>query len=233
MMDNIIDGASRFRCDVFPRQKQLYQRLVHDGQHPKAMMISCADSRVIPELIAQCGPGELFVCRNAGNIVPPFSNGTGGVSSAIEYAVLALGVRDIVICGHTDCGAMNALLQPDSLEAMPNVKAWLRHSHAAFSVVTEAYPDAMGKAERAQALGQENVLTQLNHLRTHPCVAARLAKGELSLHGWYFELTTGTIMALDGALGRFVRVLDDERLPIAQPSAQRRVAAAAVVEAAE
>ncbi len=101
-------GVARFQGEVCPREQALYRKLVHDGQKPKALMIFCADSRVIPEMITQCGPGELFVCRNAGNIVPLFGQKTGGVSSVIEHAVLALGMRDIIVCGHSDCGAMGA-----------------------------------------------------------------------------------------------------------------------------
>ena len=137
-MGDLLKGISSFRGAVFPPDAALYRRLAREGQQPQALMISCADSRVMPETITQSGPGELFVCRNAGNIVPPFSTANGGVSSAIEYAVLALGVRDIVVCGHSDCGAMKGLCCPHLLEPMPNVAAWLRHSHAAKSVVDQA-----------------------------------------------------------------------------------------------
>jgi carbonic anhydrase len=223
-MDNIIQGVTRFRSSVFERESALYRRLAHDGQQPQALVISCADSRVVPELIAQCGPGELFVCRNAGNIVPPFSEMMGGVSSAIEYAVVALGVRDIVVCGHSDCGAMKALLHPEALETMPNVKAWLRHSHAAHRVVCEGYPAGIDSKAAARALALENVVVQLNHLRTHPSVAARIATGQLSLHGWFFELESGTMLALDGARGCFVPLDEEESLPVALPPARRLVA---------
>ena len=134
-------GVARFRGQIFPQERALYQRLIHEGQKPKALMISCADSRVIPEMITQSGPGELFVCRNAGNVVPPYAQMNGGVSSSIEYAVLALGVRDIVVCGHSDCGAMKALLCPTTLASMPNVAAWLRHSRAAEDIVAENSPN--------------------------------------------------------------------------------------------
>ncbi|KMO38067.1 carbonic anhydrase [Methylobacterium variabile] len=220
-MDSIIQGISTFRGSVFPGQQRMYQRLVRDGQHPKALIIACADSRVAPEHITQTGPGELFVCRNAGNIVPPFSQMNGGVSSAIEYAVVALGVRDIVVCGHSDCGAMKGLMQPGALAAMPNVAAWLRHSHAADRIVCEAYPDDIAPHDRLRALALENVVVQLAHLRTHPSVAAALAKGELSLHGWFFEIETGALLAYDGR--RFVP-LDDGALPVAEASSPRLAA---------
>lgn len=218
-MDNILDRASRFRGDIFEKESALYRRLATDGQSPKALMISCADSRVVPEIITQAGPGELFVCRNAGNIVPPFSQANGGVSSAVEYAVVALKVRDIVVCGHSDCGAMKAFLHPDKLAEMPNVAAWLRHAHAAESVVDAAYP-TLRETEKVHALAMENVIAQIQHLRTHPSVAAALARGELSLHGWFFEIESGTILAFDGASREFVSVSDDGPLPVALTSAE-------------
>lgn len=230
-MDGILSGVARFRCEVFPHQQELYQRLVRDGQKPQALVISCADSRVAPELITQAGPGDLFVTRNVGNVVPPFSQMNGGVSSAIEYAVGALGVRDIVVCGHSDCGAMKALLTPGALDGMPNVAAWLRHSHCAHSVVESAYPDGLNLDARAAALAQENVLAQINHLKSHPSVAAALARGQLSLHGWFFDLVTGDILALDGER-TFRRVQDGAPLPVAVAPAERRVAKS-VLEAAE
>jgi carbonic anhydrase len=170
----------------------------------------------------QAEPGELFVCRNAGNIVPPFSQANGGVSSAVEYAVVALGVRDIVVCGHSDCGAMKAFLSPAVLEAMPNVAAWLRHSHAAHSVVCTAYPQGMDEKAHVRALALENVVAQINHLRTHPSVAAALAQGRLTLHGWFFEIEAGAILALDGATGAFRPIHgDDDTPPVAVGPARR------------
>jgi carbonic anhydrase len=219
-MDDFLSRMSRFRGQILPAQRALYERLAADGQSPKALMISCADSRVVPELITQADPGELFVCRNAGNIVPPFSQANGGVSSAVEYAVVALGVRDIIVCGHSDCGAMKAFLQPETLTAMPNVAAWLRHSHAAHSVVCNAYPHLEDKA-RVRALALENVVAQLNHLRTHPSVAAALAKGSLTLHGWFFEIETCSVLALDGETGKFAPVHEGGELPVAMPASPR------------
>lgn len=213
-MDNILDRAGRFRGEIFQRESALYQRLAHEGQDPKALMISCADSRVVPELITQANPGDLFVCRNAGNIVPPFATQNGGVSSTVEYAVVVLKVRDIVVCGHSDCGAMKAVFNPEALSAVPNVAAWLRHTHAAESVVSAAYPD-LDETAKVRALAMENVIAQIQHLRTHPSVAAALARGELSLHGWFFEIDSGTIWALDGVSGQFEPVTGDAPLPVA------------------
>src|SRR6185436_4136627 len=159
-MNEVIGRVLKFEKHVFARHADLYSRLATDGQNPKALMISCADSRIVPELILQAEPGDLFVTRNAGNIVPPFAQANGGVSSAVEYAVLALGVTDIIVCGHSGCGAMEALLRPNALDDMPNVAAWLRHSHAARGVVHKCYPELTGK-DQARALGLENVVIQL------------------------------------------------------------------------
>ena len=213
-MDRIVHGLARFRAEIFPRQRALFERLVREGQQPHALVIACSDSRVSPELITQSGPGELFVCRNAGNIVPPYSSATGGVSATIEYAVLALGVRDIIVCGHSDCGAMKALRRPESLADMPVVGPWLRHADVARRVVCEAYPSDLTEAAALRALTLENVTAQLDHLRTHPSVAARIATGQLQLHGWYLNLETGEVLALDGETRRFLPVVG-ETLPVA------------------
>ncbi len=214
-MGDLLKGISSFRGAVFPDNSTLYQKLAREGQSPQALMISCADSRVMPETITQSGPGELFVCRNAGNIVPPFQTMNGGVSSAIEYAVVALGVRDIIVCGHSDCGAMKGLCHPELLGPMPNVAAWLKHSHAAHSIVCEAYPQSLDEKEKIRAVAMENVVVQLDHLRTHPSVAAKLAKGEVTLHGWFFDIETGNVLIYDGAASRFIEIEDGQELPVA------------------
>ena len=162
------------------------------GQQPKALIISCADSRVVPELITQCG-------------------GQGGVSATIEYAVAVLGVHDVIVCGHSDCGAMKGLLHPEQLDAIPSVKAWLCHCSAALGVFQATYPPDLNPAAAAKALAQENVVAQLNHLRTHPSMAA----GALSLHGWFFDLRSGTVEALDGAVNRFLPVEAEDDDPAA------------------
>ncbi len=220
-MHDLLKGIANFRGAVFPHHAALYGRLAREGQKPQALMISCADSRVMPETITQSGPGELFVCRNAGNIVPPFATANGGVSSAIEYAVVALGVRDIIVCGHSDCGAMKGLCCPELLEPMPNVAAWLRHAHAARSVVAEVYPDTLSEKDRVRAVALENVLAQIGHLRTHPSVAARLAAGELTLHGWFFDIETGGVLVYDGAAQAFTEPRDDAPLPVAVTGRER------------
>jgi len=231
-MNELIGRVFHFEKQVFPSNLDLYSKLASDGQSPKALMISCADSRVVPEHIMQAQPGDLFVCRNAGNIVPPFATANGGVSSTVEYAVLALGVRDIIVCGHSDCGAMKALVHPESLENMPNVAAWLRHSNAAQRVAAESYPEAEDH-QRVRIVAMENIVAQIAHLRTHPSVASGVARGEISLHGWFVDIHAGAVLGLDGTTGRFVPMRDDRPLPVALTAGPRRAADIQPLVAAE
>lgn len=212
-MNELIGRVFDFEKKVYEDSRALYSKLANHGQEPKALIISCADSRIVPEQIMQAQPGDLFVCRNAGNIVPPFAQANGGVSSTVEYAVKVLKVRDIVVCGHSDCGAMKAFLTPEIWPEIPNVASWLRHAHAAECVVSAAYPE-LEENDKVRAIALENVITQIQHLRTHPSVAAAMARGELSLHGWFFEIDSGSILALDSD-GSFVTVTGDEPLPVA------------------
>lgn len=231
-MNELIGRVFSFEKSVFPGSADLYGKLAKDGQFPKALMISCADSRVVPEHIMQAQPGDLFVCRNAGNIVPPFATQNGGVSSTVEYAVMALGVRDIIVCGHSGCGAMKALSNPEGLDKMPNVAAWLRHGSAAQHVVDTSYPH-LSEDERVRAISLENVVAQIAHLRTHPSVAAAIARGEMALHGWFVDIHAGQILGLDGETGRFTPLREDRPLPVAVASQQRIAADFFVAEAAE
>ena len=219
-MNELIGRVFNFQKTTFPASSELFHKLTTHGQEPKALMISCADSRVVPEQIMQAEPGDLFVCRNAGNIVPPYSSQNGGVTSTVEYAVVALGIRDIIVCGHSDCGAMKALSNPAGLEAMPNVAAWLRHGVAAETVVSTCHPH-LGGSDRVRAISLENVTAQLNHLRTHPSVAAAMARGELSLHGWFVDIHAGQVLGLNGETGEFVPLREDRDLPVAIPARAR------------
>ncbi|MNS95861.1 Carbonic anhydrase 1 [compost metagenome] len=180
------------------------------------MFITCADSRIVPELITQSSPGDLFVTRNVGNVVPPYGQMNGGVSTAIEYAVLALGVHHIIVCGHSDCGAMRAVLNPQSLEKMPTVKAWLRHAEVARTVV-EDNCSCGSEHESMQVLTKENVIAQLHHLRTHPSVASRLAAGQLFIHGWIYDIETSQIEAYDAASDSFLPLAAGQPIPCATP----------------
>ncbi len=197
-MRRLLSGAATFGRDVFPARRALFAELAQ-GQSPHTLFITCADSRVSPGLITQTTPGELFVLRNIGNIVPGYGEMLGGVSAAVEYAVAALGVAHIVVCGHTDCGAMKALLDPEAhrLDEMPTVRTWLQHAEAAERVADALSPP--GEPPRLDALVVENVRLQLTHLRTHPSVAASLARNTLSLHGWVYDIALGTVSVVDEA----------------------------------
>ena len=232
-MNELIGRVFSFETKVFPNESTLYNQLASHGQSPKALMISCADSRIVPEHIMQAQPGDLFVCRNAGNIVPPFATQNGGVSSTVEYAVMALGVRDIIVCGHSDCGAMKALVHDGALDSMPNVAAWLRHSHAAQKVVRESYPADLDDKAKHHAISLENVVAQIAHLRTHPSVAAGIARGEIALHGWFVDIHAGQVLGLDGETGQFVPLREDQPLPVALPHARRIAAGSTYLQAAE
>lgn len=231
-MNELIGRVFSFEKTIFPDSRELFGKLVSEGQSPKALMISCADSRIVPEQIMQAQPGELFVCRNAGNMVPPYATMNGGVTSTVEYAVMALGVRDIIVCGHSDCGAMKALSAPTLPEGMPNVVAWLRHGAAAESVVSSCSPH-LGADERVRAVSLQNVIVQLDHLRTHPSVATAIAKGEMSLHGWFVDISAGMVLGLDGETGEFVPLREDKPLPVALPARSRRILDTWIAEAAE
>lgn len=217
-MKNLLDGFHHFRQHVYPRQQALFRSLA-GGQSPQTMLITCADSRVSPEMIFSAQPGELFVQRNIGNVVPPYSQHVSGVVAAIEYAVVALGVSDIVVCGHSDCGAMKAALDRPAVAGMPSVAHWLRHVDAACHVVAHRHADRpCAEGNRLAQLTEENVVAQLDHLRTHPVVAARLASAALRIHGWVYDIEHGDIHAFDAEHGHFVPLLrDGAPLPVATP----------------
>jgi carbonic anhydrase len=203
---------------IFPQQEELFKKLA-TAQRPRAMFIACADSRIVPELITHSAPGDLFVTRNVGNVVPPYGQMNGGVSTAIEYAVLALGVHHIIICGHSDCGAMRAVLNPQSLEKMPTVKAWLRHAEVAKTMVQENC-NCADENESMHILTEENVIAQLQHLRTHPSVASRMANGQLFIHGWVYNIETSEIKAYDADKGCFLPLNGSLPIPVATPKAR-------------
>jgi len=200
-MQKLVEGIHAFQREQFGERRELFERLA-GGQAPEALFITCSDSRISPNLITQTEPGELFVLRNAGNIVPPHGPSPGGEAATIEYAVSALGIRDIVVCGHSGCGAMAGLLDPRSLDGLPAVKRWLENAEATARIVKEKYPHAEGKARQMIAVS-ENVLVQLEHLRTLPSVAAAVARGAVKLHGWVYKFETGQIFAFDAEREQF------------------------------
>jgi carbonic anhydrase len=203
-MKHVIAGTLRFRKEVQPTLSELFDRLA-ESQSPDVLFITCSDSRIDPNLITQAQPGKLFICRNAGNIVPPHQHHAGGITASIEYAVQALKVRDIVICGHYGCGAMDAAMDLDSVSDFPHVCDWLIHSRAAVAVVDHSHP-GLEHDERLNQLCERNVVLQLQHLATHPYIAARLATHEIELHGWMYEIGTGMVKAWNARQERFLPV---------------------------
>ena len=200
-MQKLIAGIHHFQANVFGSEPEFYARLA-EGQSPETLFITCSDSRINPNLITNTRPGELFILRNAGNIVPPYGAANGGEGATIEYAVAALGVKDIIVCGHSHCGAMKGLLDSAGLDDLPAVRSWLGHAETTRRVIRENYTHLSGQP-LVTATVQENVLAQLENLRTHPSVAARLARGALHLHGWVYKIETGQVFAYDPKNGQF------------------------------
>lgn len=217
-MQKLVQGVHQFQNDVFSRQKKVFEEL-SKGQKPEALFITCSDSRINPNLLTQTEPGELFILRNAGNIIPPYGAAHGGEEATIEYAVAVLGIKHIIVCGHSLCGAMQGLLHPDSLMDLPAVQRWLHHAESTRRIIRENYTELSGK-ELLTATIEENVLTQLENLNTHPSVSASLKRGDLYLHGWVYKFETGQVFTYDPNEGQFV--LLTEACPM-QPGNSRRL----------
>lgn len=205
-MHKITAGVVRFQKEAFEQRRDLFGRLA-EGQSPEALFITCSDSRIDPSLLTQTEPGELFICRNAGNIVPPHTNHTGAMTASIEYAVGALKVPHIIVCGHSGCGAMKGAMNPEGLDDFPHVREWLSYARAATLIVNEKFK-GKGEEARLDALTKQNVLLQIAHLKTHPHVAVRLATGTTEIHGWYYDIRSGEVLAYDEAANDFIPVAE-------------------------
>jgi len=195
-MRKLIAGIHRFRKQYWSANRELFERLAEHGQNPEALFITCCDSRVDPVVITHGRPGDLFVVKNMGNFVPPYSenplDGTG-VAAAVEYAVSHLHVRDIIVCGHSDCGAMKALYEDRShYSDTPHIGEWLKHGERTMRVVTANYPE-LSREERLEITSEENVLVQMENLRTYPVVQEAAKEGHLHVHAWFFEIRTGRV----------------------------------------
>ena len=194
-------GVTKFQTEIYPAQREMFERLKL-GQKPLALFMTCADSRVNPNLVTQTDPGEIFIERNPGNIVPPYVEFVGGVTAGVEYAMLALKVPVIVVCGHTDCGVMKALLHPEQVEDMPGVQHWMSHALEARTRMLREFGDAP-EEEQLRRMTEFNVLGQIENLKTHPSVSARLLNGEIEIRGWVYDIGDGSIREADPASGRF------------------------------
>ena len=199
----ITEGVRKFQGEAFAEKRALFQSLAQ-GQNPKILFITCSDSRIDPNLITQTNPGELFVIQNAGNIVPPYGVMYGGTSASIEFAVAVLNVEHIIVCGHSDCGAVRALVNDVSLEEAPSIRQWLRYAETAKAITdAELLNSDASETDRIYRCAQKNVQVQLNHLKTIPCVAAHMASGRLQLHGWLYYIGTGQIRVFDDSIEDF------------------------------
>ena len=221
-MQKLIRGVCQFRERTFRPLRELFARL-SEGQHPEALCITCADSRIDPNLLTQSRPGDLFILRNAGNIVPPQGAAGGGEAATIEFAVNVLGVKDIILCGHSDCGAMKALLQPQSVSSLPALSSWLSHAETTRRIVEDNFGHLDGEGLLTAAI-QVNVLVQLENLRTLTAVASRLARGDLHLHGWVYQIEAGEVFAYEPGDGQFVPV-DQYQFPHGESATRRRTVA--------
>jgi len=211
-MKKLIEGIHKFKLGYFNAHKDLFEQLSH-GQHPRILFITCSDSRIDPNLITQTGVGELFVIRNAGNIIPPYGAANGGEGASLEYAIAALNIEEIIVCGHSNCGAMKGLLKLNSLqENMPLVYDWLKHAEATRRIVKDNYKNLEGE-ELMAVTTAENILTQLENLQTYPIVRSRLRQGKLNLYGWIYQIETGEVLAYDGLLHDFVPLQGDLAVP--------------------
>lgn len=213
-MPNFLSGVIRFQDEVFPSRREFFERL-SESQRPECLFITCSDARIETAMITQTEPGELFICRNAGNIVPPHTHHTGGMTASIEFAVGVLNVPHIVVCGHTECGAMDGALNPSSLEGLDHVREWLGYAKAAVSIVN-AIGEDLDDRGRMRLMVEQNVVLQLQHLRTHPAVATRLAQRHLTLHGWVYDIRTGEVRAYNFATETFVPVAEHYAAAVAQ-----------------
>lgn len=219
-MKALIKGLHHFSTHDFTHYAELFERLTREGQKPETLFITCSDSRVVPSLITNANPGDLFVIRNAGNIVPPYGAGDEGMEGTIEYAVRVLGVSDIVVCGHSHCGAVQGALAPDKLQGLPAVQRWLRHTARTRQIIADHY-DNLTPELKLEAAIQENVLAQVESLRTHPCVASRLADRSLHIHAWVYKMEGGYVLSYDAETELFQRINTEPGGAYA-PATQRR-----------
>jgi carbonic anhydrase len=206
-MQKLVEGVHRFQAEEFGRYRNLFRKLAREGQKPHTLFITCSDSRVLAELITQSEPGDLFVVKNVGNIVPPghVTGSTNSTAAAIEFAVEVLRVNDIVVCGHSQCGAMDTLMQPNErISTMPHLDEWLRVADPVKQIIQTEYKHLTNDTERSTAAAEENVLFALENLHSYPSVQQRLADGSLHLHGWFFKIATAQLFAYDPGMRQFI-----------------------------
>lgn len=207
-----LPGVHLFQRDVFPECRERFEELAA-GQKPSTLFITCSDSRIVPEMLTQTGPGELFVLRNAGNLVPPYSAEFGGEAATIEYAVKLLNVEQIVVCGHSHCGAITGVLRPELIEGLPAVEKWLQYAERVRREIIESPTPTDPVDDVLTSAIKSNVLVQLDHLRTYPGVAEAEEEGRLSLFGWFYRFETGQVFQFKNNLQGFVNVIESVDQP--------------------
>lgn len=201
-MRQLITGIREFQSSYYQQHRDLFAELGH-GQSPRVLFITCSDSRIDPNLIVNAGPGELFVIRNAGNIIPPYGSANGGEGASMEYALQALDIDQVIICGHNHCGAMKGLLKLNKLqEDLPLVYDWLKHTEATRRILKDNYSSCEGD-ELIEIAVMENILTQIDNLETYPIVRSRLQQGRLNIYGWLYEIETGEVKAYNSTTEQF------------------------------
>ena len=212
-MQRLIEGVHKFRTDAFGNYRKLFRKLSQEGQNPHTLFITCSDSRVLAELITQSKPGDLFVVKNVGNIVPPASvqGDTNSTAAAIEFAVETLRVSDILICGHSQCGAIKAMLDKKPVsQSTPHLRDWLRLAGPVLETLKKDYAHLHDARARETAAAEENVLFGLDNLHSYACVQDRLMDGSLRLHGWFFKIATAELFAYNPETRQFSPLVNQE-----------------------
>ena len=204
-MQRLIEGHRKFLADVFPKRRDQFH-LLAESQSPEWLFITCADSRIVPDLILGTGPGDLFISRSIGNVVPVSMNDVDGVTATIEYAVDVLKVKHVILCGHSDCGALKAAVNRHGLEKLPKANRWLQHIEAAFTHRQPAKPEDGVHAELCSLI-RGNVVAQLQNLKAQPSVARAIMEGRLAVHGWYYDILSGRIEQYDENQRHFLSLL--------------------------
>jgi carbonic anhydrase len=207
VMKKLIQGILDFRQKVLPGYRKTFAKLAL-GQKPDALFVACSDSRVVPNLFASSDPGDLFVIRNVGNLIPPVG-GSGSVGAAVEFAVNVLQVKDIIVCGHSECGAMEALLKTAPDPSLPRLKTWLDHGRVAVEKLQGG--STLDKTLKPHdQLSQLNVLEQMKHLESFPEIKERLKQGKLHIHGWWFDIRRADVYAFEAKAKRFLLIDEAE-----------------------
>ncbi|OUT95641.1 MAG: carbonic anhydrase [Betaproteobacteria bacterium TMED41] len=200
-MKKIVLGFKQFQSSYFKKNKTLFSQLAKQ-QSPEILFITCSDSRIDPNLLTQTEPGELFVIRNAGNIIPPYTKSKCGFAASIEFAVQVIGVKHVIVCGHSDCGAMKGALHPSKISKLTDVKNWLDYSKgAAEKVKSKNYKTAINQLHE---VAKQNILLQIHNLRSYPAISQKLAVDTLDIHGWFYDIGHGLMESYDSSVDNFI-----------------------------